>query len=135
MKSFGRVLKILWQKYMNQNLQMHRMVLALLKLNCQMEQILAENKAADALPTACAAKLCKPVNKLATCNAFFFHHFAAEDSTPVLFTVSAKLHALVHISALAAFINPCRVWCFLGEDYMHVCKVLCQQCCHGTTPY
>ena len=112
---------------MNQNLQMHRMVLALLKLNCQMEQILAENKAADALPTACAAKFVQACEQMSHLQCLLFDHFAAEDSTPVLFTVTAKLHALVHISALA--------WCFLGEDYMHVCKVLCQQCCHGTTPY
>ena len=78
-KSFGRVLKILWQKHMNQNLQMHRMVLALLKLNCQMEQILAKNKAADALPTACAAKFVQACEQISHLQCLLFDHFAAED--------------------------------------------------------
>lgn len=133
-KSLGPVLLVLWARYMNSSLEIHRMVRCLLQLNCEVERVLKEHKCADALPPAAAQRFYQACQQMAHVQCLLYDHFTTED-VPKLFSITAKLHSIVHISSLAHCISPQRVWCFAGEDYMNVCKVLRKQCVHGTDPH
>ena len=49
-KGFGSILLLLWNEFKNDSLETHRMITAMLKLNVEMEKLLAENKCYDAFP-------------------------------------------------------------------------------------
>ena len=109
------------------------MITAMLKLNVEMEKLLAENKCYDAFPPIPAKRFLDCANQMAHVQCLLYDRFVDEPG-PTLFAVTSKLHSLIHIASLAAFLNPQRVWCFAGETYMNVCKVLCKQCVHGVKP-
>ena len=135
-KYLGSVLQVLWERHRNAELEIHRMISCMLKLNTQLETILQDHKGCNALPPEEAAVFEQSCQKMCHLQCLLYDHFCKEDyiNTPRLFPVTAKLHALVHISKLSRYINPQKVWCFAGEDFMHVCKILCKQCVHGTKP-
>ena len=133
-KGFGAILLLLWLEFKNDALEIHRMITAMLKLNVEMETILAANKCYDAFPPIPARRFHACANQMAHIQCLLYDRFVDEPG-PTLFGVTSKLHSLVHIASLAAFLNPQRVWCFAGEDYMNVCKILCKQCVHGVKPF
>eukprot|EP00434_Breviolum_minutum_P021838 symbB.v1.2.019272.t1/scaffold1509.1/size114668/7 len=119
---------------MNESLTTHRQIFAMLKLNCRMEALMEENKYNDFFDDRSATQLYHDCQHMAHLQCLLHEHFAQEDGLPGMFTISAKLHALQHITALSGCISPALTWCFAGEDYMNVCKVLCAQCCFGVQP-
>lgn len=133
-KGFGKVVLRLWQEFMNESLTTHRQIFAMLKLNCRMEALMEENKYNDFFDDRSATQLYHDCQHMAHLQCLLHEHFAQEDGLPGMFTISAKLHALQHITALSGCISPALTWCFAGEDYMNVCKVLCAQCCFGVQP-
>ena len=130
----GSVLQVLWERRRNAELEIHRMISCMLKLNTQLETILQDHKGCNALPPEEAAVFEQSCQKMCHLQCLLYDHFCNEENTPRLFPVTAKLHALVHISKLSRYISPHKVGCFAGEDFMHVCKILCKQCVHGTKP-
>lgn len=78
-KSVAKVLKILWEGYMNKRLEVHRMLFTLLKLNCRMEYLMVESKELDAFPLESAqlfSQCCQQMGHL-QCRrcAWPFHYY------------------------------------------------------------
>ena len=127
-KGFGKVVLRLWQEFMNESLTTHRQIYVMLKLNCRMEALMEENKFNDSFDDMSATQLYHDCQHMAHLQCLLHDHFAQEDGRPKMFTISAKLHTLQHITSLSGCISPAMTWCFAGEDYMSVCKILCAQC-------
>ena len=52
----------------------------------------------------------------------------------ILFDITYKTHALIHVALQAADINPQMTWCYMNEAYMGVMKKLVAACTHGCAP-
>jgi hypothetical protein len=62
-------------------------------------------------------------------------HFADdEDCDKQLFNATAKFHMILHSLKLSYFIHPCRVWCFMGEDFMRTVQKIGESCVRGLQP-
>jgi len=129
-KHFGEVLLWLWQKHMNPALLLHKRILLMLKLNVQMETILALNKTSFALPAAEAHQFKQYAFDMAQLNNQIAEHFF-EDGLPHLFQVTSKLHMVLHCALVAEHMNPRLVWCFSGEDMMKHVQTLASSCVKG----
>ena len=57
--------------------------------------------------------------------------FYAAQHLPV-FNITIKSHYLAHACIGAQWINPRKVWCFMGEDFMKHMRELGHSCCLGT---
>ena len=104
-KGFGAILLLVWNEFKNHALENHRMITAMLKLNVEMEKILAENKCYDAFPPMPAKRFHDCANQMAHIQCLLYDRFVDEPG-PTLFGVTSKLHSVVHIASLAAFLNP-----------------------------
>ena len=126
----------LWERFYNKNITVHRQVLAMLRLNCKLERLMDEHRLQDSFPHTAAADFKATAGAMCHLQCLLFDHFAAsgDEGVPRLFIITAKNHCLQHICSQAGAINPRKTWCFAGEDYMHVAKVLCQNCTFGVKP-
>lgn len=129
----GPALLALWVKYMTQDDATHKKVKLCLKQSVEMENILRKHLPADgfyALPKEEAVKFKKAAFAMAQLNVQLCDQFAAEGQHKI-FTVTSKMHMLLHIALLAHVIHPRLTWCFSGEDYMKRIQRLVAACCTG----
>ncbi len=134
-KGFGLLMLHLWEHYCNENLELHRQLLAMLKLNCKMEEILDAFKEYDALPPQAHADLNAACRSMCHLHNLISEHFENEDDFPNCCQITSKSHALLHICSQSNAISPRRTWCFTGESFMNVSKTLAQNCCKGVSPF
>ena len=102
----------------------------MLKCNVLMEQILTEYRDADALPQKQAFKFKRAAFAMGQLLTQLAEHFLQEGGHH-LFDITSKLHMVLHAAVLAEHINPRKVWCFTGEDFMHIMQTLAQSCTRG----
>ncbi|CAE7463162.1 unnamed protein product, partial [Symbiodinium sp. CCMP2592] len=122
----------LWEKYMNGQLQLHRMILAMLKTNCTMELLLDEYRDEDFFPQAAANQFKAAAFQMAHLHGLVADHFHEQEDCPWLCHTTAKLHMVLHSALLAGTVNPRLVWCFANEDFMGITRKVAQNCVRGT---
>ena len=128
------VLLKIWEEECNPSMEVHRMVLAMLRHNHKMEDILQEHKNETALPRDAAKDFVNSAFAMAQLNHLLFDHFKDEEGIPAIFVITLKLHCVLHIALHAHEISPRLTWNFTGEDEMGILKVLGQNCCRGVQP-
>eukprot|EP00438_Fugacium_kawagutii_P008066 Skav236194 [mRNA] locus=scaffold1795:12591:13328:+ [translate_table: standard] len=119
-----------WEKYCNQNLQVHRDILLYLKLNFQVEEMLIVYKDSISFPAGESDKFEHLVTTMLLLLTRIAGHFIGEK----LFNITQKAHFLQHSAMLARYINPRLVWCFQGEDQQKRMSCLAKTCVKGQRP-
>ena len=162
-KEFGRPLLSFWEKLHNEELRIHKLILVYLKLNVKIENILDDNKKEIYLSyftstekkhilwknfkhlwwnaytifsvsgSQEAATFKTTCFNMAHIHSVLWEHFQGEDLPVTLFTITSKLHWMMHSALLASYISPRRVWCFKGEDFMKCTQLLAASCVSGNS--
>lgn len=121
-KAFGPLLLDLWLRWMDQECPWHCKIRAMLKLNCSLEKILADEAGNMALSherselfTRYAFGMCQIHRDLAI-------NYQGFDRP--LFPDIPKMHPLLHISLCSGQLNPQRTSCWKGEDSMNQNRAL-----------
>ena len=119
---------------MNPNILIHTRIALLLKLNVQMETILAAAKFDFAVCVSDAQVFKQCAFDMAQLNIQIADHFL-EEGDAFLFQMTTKMHMVLHCALLAEFINPRTVRRFPGEDMMKHIQVLASSCVKGLQGY
>ena len=130
----NHVMVKIWEEVCNPSLELHRMILQMLKENHRMETLLEEHKGETALPGPDAAQFVDAAFKMAHLNNLVHEHFKAESEIPDIFAITIKLHMVLHVALHSHQISPRMTWNFTGEDEMGVLKTLGQNCVKGVQP-
>ena len=120
----------LWQAWHKPQFAVHRDILLYLKLNLQLEDLLAVHRDASALPALDAQLFEEAMTSMLLVLTRVADHFIAEK----LFNITQKAHFMQHISMLSKFINPRLLWCFMGEDMQKRMSSLAKTCVKGQRP-
>eukprot|EP00438_Fugacium_kawagutii_P016899 Skav205369 [mRNA] locus=scaffold2437:85413:87176:+ [translate_table: standard] len=130
----GTIMVQLWMDYYNPLLEIHRMILQMLRCNQRMEFLMAEYKDYTAFPADAAQEFKAATFQMSHLNALVHQHFLAEPEMKGAFAVTIKLHMLAHLALHCHEISPRLIWNFSGEDNMSVVKKLGQSCAKGLQP-
>ena len=117
-KAVGPAILALWTKLTKNSTDvMYKSILILLQANVKMEQIL--NKFANhvALPENEANEFLKCSRIMAQLLVKCTEHYLPNPDLKV-FNITSKTHMVIHCALLAKYLNPRKVWCFSGEDFM-----------------
>lgn len=130
----GSIMVQLWQEFYNQNLEVHRMILQMLRCNQRMEALMSEYKLETAFDAHGAEQFKAATFQMCHLNALLHNFFLEDPAMKGAFAVTMKLHMLSHVALHCHQINPRLTWCFSGEDHMGVAKKLGQSCAKGLEP-
>ena len=120
----------LWQRRMDTKSPVHAWIKLALEGSYIMDEIVKKYSEEWQIPAPESEKLWQASRQYFLCNNALQKHF--EQQGKKLFQAGTfKFHWLLHSTKLAIHINPSRLWCYSGESYMHVCKVLMQSCLKG----
>lgn len=119
-----------WEKYQNNNLQIHKQIHSYLQLNFELEETLNRYKEDMALPPDVAAYFENTCTAMLLVLSAVAEHFLAEK----LFSLTQKAHFCQHISMMSRFVSPRLTWCFTGEDMQKRMSHLCKACVQGQQP-
>ena len=135
LKGICQAMLHLWQQHMNPNLETHGKIHLLLKMNSEIEEELSLFSDEICLPKRSADKCVRLGFAMIQLGSALQSHFADdEDCDKQLFNVTAKFHMILHSLKLSYFIHPCRVWCFMGEDFMRTVQKIGESCVRGLQP-
>ena len=121
-------------KIWDKKIESHRMILEMLRSNARMEEILEICKGESCLPADEAKQFVDAAFRMAHLNHLVFDCFKHEADMKGSFTVTMKLHMILHVALHAHEISPRLTWNFTGEDNMGVLKRLGQNCVKGSQP-
>ena len=127
--AFGRPLLALWEANMNPELEVHRKIRTLLKVNVAMEKIMEECKALLYFPPEQATVFVKYAFALCQLHLDLGQHFRENDMA--LFPSLPKMHMLLHTCKMCHVLNPRLTWCFRGEDLQKISRSLAASCARG----
>lgn len=130
-KGLAPVMLALWEMYMNHSLDIHKKIALLLKVNLKMEELLASCAHEVNLNSEAAALFRRYAFAWAQLQEEVYHFFQNEEISCTLFTCTSKIHQVVHSAINSKFLNPCLVWCFIGEDFMKRVQKLGESCVRG----
>jgi hypothetical protein len=133
-RSFGGPLLALWQNYMRPDREVHRSTHLMLKLNVSMEGLMNLHKVFYKLPAVAAEQVKNSAFVMAQLQQQLATFFEGDFPDLHLFSVTTKMHLLLHIAHDARFINPRLTWCFAGEDQQHRVQTLTKASVKGNNP-
>lgn len=131
-KHFGPVLLATWENFMNENVDLHRQIRLMLKLNVRMESILNDHAGEIALPPVPAESFKEAAFQMGQVHSMVAEYFLTEEAYK-LFDLTCKLHHVMHCALLAKYLNPRKVWCFTGEDMMGKDQEMAKSCVKGNS--
>lgn len=134
-KAFGPVLLAMWRHFMNKGNTIHKQIRFLLKKNIEIDSIVGEFPVSEGyycIPEDGYQRLVEASFQVAQTTKSLNEHYNAEDTKA--FTVTAKVHCILHVVLLAKWMHPALTWCYAGEDFMRVVQTLLQSCVRGNTP-
>jgi len=133
-KAFGPALLNLWQKKIASSTDpMHKDITVLLQANVQMEKILDKFADSVALPANVAKQFIKCSRLMAQLLCKCSEHYLPNPNLKV-FNITSKTHMVIHCALLSKYLNPRKVWCFSGEDFMRKVQRIGESCVSGTSP-
>ena len=130
----NHVMVKIWEETLNPQVEVHRMILQMFRMNNKMEDLLHIHRNDTVLPAASAAEFVDAAFKMAHLNNLIHEHFKQEPDIPDIFAITIKLHMVLHVALHSHQISPRLTWNFTGEDEMGILKVLGQNCCKGVQP-
>ena len=101
-----------------------------LDASCRLEDMLDEYRDATVFPPAAGLEFLNTA--ITYCQA---QSRLSNWGGEMVFNITMKHHYLVHAASRATFLNPRRVWCFMGEDYMSHVRTLAGSCIKGVAAY
>ena len=133
-RHFGKALVGVWHKHSDPGNEHHQLVSLALHKNNEAEQILTDNTAVSALPHDEAKRLKDTLFDFLAIFQYLNREYANMTPPVLLFGVTIKAHMLAHIALTCHHLNPVKGWCYQGEDFMHVMRIMTSACCKGNTP-
>ena len=131
----GKVLLHIWHDLHNPSIEIHRMLLVMLKANNRMEELLDEHRYETALPALSAQQFVDNAFRMAHLQHLIHSHLSEEPLLRGSFAITIKLHMVLHIALHSHQISPRITWNFTGEDSMGVLKKLGRNCSKGVQPH
>ena len=128
-RHLGFALTLVFKKFMNAGLRVHREILYMLQANNTMERLLSENRTRWSFDAESAAQFATACSEMLSLQARVARHFA--ESGEQLFDMTPKCHFLQHLAIMSNGISPRVTWCWAGEDFMHRAQVLAQSSSRG----
>ena len=122
----------LWSKHYNKHIAVHRQVLALLKMNSKIEDLLDEHKHEMALPANAAKELLDACCCMCHLQQLLYDHFGGEEVQ--LFNITLKTHDVIHLALHRHQVSPRLIWNFRVGSNMGVLKLLGSNCVKGLAP-
>lgn len=120
----NHVMVKIWEETLNPQVEIHRMILQMLKMNNKMEDLLHIHRNDTALPAASATEFVDAAFKMAHLNNLIHEHFKQEPDIPDIFAITIKLHMVLHVALHSHEVSPRLTWNFTGEDEMGILKFL-----------
>ena len=103
-RHLGKALQIVWLKFYNKRLGVHRDIALILKLNCAMESIIEDNRSEYAFPPEAATRFRTSCDGMLLLLSKTAKHFAEDGQQ--FFDLTSKNHLLQHLGILAGGISP-----------------------------
>ena len=128
-RHLGPALCALWHHYMNPAISLHRKILAMLKCNVALEQMLTEFKEEFSLPAGPGQTFEETCNNMLLLHTEVANHFLEEGLQ--YYDITSKSHFCQHIAMLARHISPRCTWAFMGEDQMRRLQKVAKACAPG----
>lgn len=136
LRHFGDPLLAVWKKHMNPVDPTHKAVQRGLERSVRAEEILDEcSKDIGTMPATAARELCQVVVEFLMVFSFLHKEFLDSEPPVLLFSVTIKAHMLMHLALQSSHFNPVTGWCYMGEDFQHVMRVLTASSCKGNKPW
>ena len=126
-KGFTRALLEAWLYFAPQNIQVHKKITLILKLNLQMENILQAYRIEMLLPHKEAEQFKLAIFGMYQLQLQIHEHFKARGSQNP-FNMTPKCHFLCHIVTFSSIISPKWVWYFLGKDQIKRMVIVARIC-------
>ena len=127
-----KVMLHLWSKHYNKDIAVHRQILALLKMNSKVEDLLDEYRHEMALPANAAKEFLDTCCCMCHLQQLLFDHFGDEEVQ--LFNITLKTHDIIHLALHSHQVSPRAIWNFSGESNMGILKLLGSSCVKGLAP-
>jgi len=118
--------------YPAEHVDFQRLIRASLRLNAHIDELLDQNPG-WAVKGEPYEKLKRTAHDFAT--TYSALSVKAAELELDVFSVTIKLHYLLHICRFADRLHPKLTWCFGGETFMHISKQLMQSCMVSRRPY
>ena len=134
LRHFGKPLLEVWNKYKTDGDNTHDSVSLCLAASVRAEEILDEHSTIPALPEEAAEELKDILLQFLCLFAALHREFIDASPSVLYFSVTIKAHMLAHIAHSCYFLNPTVGWCYLGEDFQHLMRILVQSSVRGNTP-
>ena len=116
-KAMGPLLLSMWSEWMDQTCPWHAKIKTMLKLNCSLEKILAEDQSEMALSKERSDMFIKFCFGMCQLHRELAVHFYSGFER-ALFPDIPKIHPLLHIALSSGSLHPSRTSCWKGEDAM-----------------
>ena len=123
------VLHKVWLRFYNKKLEVHRKIELVLRTSAHLDAILAEHAAEFVLPQEAADDFKSTGHVHLSMFYELKTHFANEPGS--LFQLTQKGHYVMHCCLRGGEMNPRRVWCYSGEDFMGKCTDLATSSSRG----
>ena len=131
-KYFGATLLRVWEKHMNVEIELHRRVRLMLRMNVMCEQLLTECKEEVCFPEPRCTQFAEAMDAMLLLQTQIAEHFVEEGLQ--YFDVTAKSHMLQHCALAAKHLSPRVVWRFAGEDMQKKLQTLAKSSVKGNGP-
>lgn len=124
---FCKVLVKIWEEHYNKNIESHRMISAMLRANARMEKLFWKfAKMKHVCQQRKPRNLWMLLSRWPTLNHVVFDCFKHEADMKGSFTVTMKLHLILHVALQAHKISPRLTWNFTGAQ--ETWAKLCESC-------
>ena len=117
---------------MNVEIELHRRVRLMLRMNVMCEQLLTECKEEVCFPEPRCTQFAEAMDAMLLLQTQIAEHFVEEGLQ--YFDVTAKSHMLQHCALAAKHLSPRVVWCFAGEDMQKKLQTLAKSSLKGNGP-
>ena len=136
LRHFGRPLLAVWNKHMTPVDPTQKAVKKALERSVRAEEILDEcSRHVGAMPDDAAKELCSTTAKMLLILSYLDREYMSAEPPVLLFSITVKAHMLMHLALQCSHMNPVTGWCYMGEDFQHIMRVLTASSCRGNKPH
>ena len=126
-KHLCKALLVLWDRGRTIGDRLHDLIYTALEASSKLDEILDSHRGEYNLPREASQEFIKyALQYCQACNALY------NWDDDKLFNVTYKHHALLHLAFGSEYESPRLGWCWMGEDFMRVTRVLISSCMNGT---
>ena len=126
-KHLSKALLVLWDQGRTIGDRLHDYIYTALEASYKLDEILDLHRGEYALPAEASRQFIGyALQYCQSCNVLY------NWENDRLFNVTYKHHALLHLAFASEYESPRLGWCWMGEDYMRLTRVLISSCMKGT---